>query len=46
MALPDAMKPLDRRRSRGPTPAKGLLVGVMLAAVAAGALLAWILVGR
>jgi eukaryotic-like serine/threonine-protein kinase len=27
-------------------PAKGLLVGVMLAAVAAGALLAWILVGR
>jgi hypothetical protein len=45
MALPDAMKPLDRRRSLVP-PAKGLLIGVMLAAVAAGALLAWILVGR
>ncbi|MGB8295272.1 MAG: protein kinase [Polyangia bacterium] len=45
MALPDAMKPLDGRRSRVP-PAKGLLIGVMLAAVAAGALLAWILVGR
>jgi hypothetical protein len=46
MALPDAMRPLDGRRSRGSTPAKGLLIGVMLAAVAAGALLAWILVGR
>jgi hypothetical protein len=45
MVLPDAMKPLDRRRSLVP-PAKGLLIGVMLAAVAAGALLAWILVGR
>jgi hypothetical protein len=27
-------------------PTRGLLIGVMLAAVAAGALLAWLLVGR
>jgi hypothetical protein len=29
-----------------PAPANGLLIGVMIAAVAAGALLAWLLVGR
>ena len=33
----------DRMR---PAPANGLLIGVMIAAVAAGALLAWLLVGR
>jgi serine/threonine-protein kinase len=33
----------DRMR---PVPANGLLIGVMIAAVAAGALLAWLLVGR
>jgi hypothetical protein len=39
------MKPLDGRAYKL-APARGLLIGVMLAAVAAGALLAWILVGR
>ncbi|HJX54086.1 MAG TPA: hypothetical protein VJ801_15065, partial [Polyangia bacterium] len=42
--MPYPAQPLD---GRSPVPpAKGLLIGVMLAAVAAGALLAWILVGR
>jgi serine/threonine-protein kinase len=45
MDLPQSMKPLDGRAYRL-APARGLLIGVMLAAVAAGALLAWILVGR
>jgi hypothetical protein len=40
------MKPLLGRSALMASPAKGLLIGVMLAAVAAGALLAWILVGR
>ena len=41
--------PISGLESRGPRslpPARGLLIGVMVAAVAAGALLAWILVGR
>jgi hypothetical protein len=46
MDLPQSMKPMFGRGARMPSPAKGLLIGVMLAAVAAGALLAWILVGR
>jgi hypothetical protein len=46
MDLPQSMKPLDGRSGRTLGPARGLLIGVMLAAVAAGALLAWILVGR
>jgi len=37
---------LDGRSPRNLAPAKGLLIGVMIAAVVAGALLAWILVGR
>jgi serine/threonine-protein kinase len=46
MDLPQSMKPLLGRSALMASPAKGLLIGVMLAAVAAGALLAWILVGR
>jgi hypothetical protein len=46
MDLPQSMKPMFGRGARMASPAKGLLIGVMLAAVAAGALLAWILVGR
>jgi serine/threonine-protein kinase len=42
--MPYPAQPLDGRSPL--PPAKGLLIGVMLAAVAAGALLAWLLVGR
>jgi len=44
--MPYPAPPLDGRSPHTLPPAKGLLIGVMLAAVAAGALLAWILVGR
>jgi len=42
--MPYTGQPIDGRSPL--PPAKGLLIGVMLAAVAAGALLAWLLVGR
>jgi hypothetical protein len=44
--MPYPAQPLDGRSPHALPPARGLLIGVMLAAVAAGALLAWILVGR
>jgi eukaryotic-like serine/threonine-protein kinase len=44
--MPYPAQSFDGRSPQALPPAKGLLIGVMLAAVAAGALLAWILVGR